>query len=778
MPDNTLQFETRVDLSGLNSNLSQATSLFQSSGQKMAQALAQADQASRQFTASMKAFGDQAASGNQQAITVISVMKERLDAAKASVDSLRESEDQETESLVRNTSARMAASSELRVLEGNMQGSTRAAGAFLSMLPGLGAAMQAAFPIFGAVALAEVLVDVAGKVHKVYDEYVNLRGLQDATMKLLGDSDEQLARNAQERLSLLRQQQVISAEQTGPRKGRSDRGAAAGAAFDTTEASERQQESQAMMQQLRGQMDSLREQAKPTTAPDVFGNPIVVGMSQAAKQAQQLLDQATIRYNAYADEARTAEQQVTTYTEQESLRRQEAREKSAGNPDADRLKGIQSEFETQNTSRAQIVGHGLTAEQGAAFWSEYLGTFRAGSEQARSVMEQYVRYQTEMHRQLEASTRQAAEPVNDESMIRSQAEIAAAMVKGAQDATRTGDAWKTYNDNLTKAAEIQSTTAANVALANLQVENSAGAVTKLSDLHQQGAIQAQQYAEKISELTNQLKELQAQYNNLPRNQMTGQIQGGGQLSGQMQQVQNQIAQTQGQAQVSQLTNQGNVATQQFVQPFTQAFNSINSNWLEMQNKLIFGTQNIGRAFANMGVSILESQAAWAEQWLAKQAETWIANKILQAVAATAGTAAVAATNVATAESYAAVAGAGAVASQAFIPLVGPILGAAAGASTYAATSAFAALAAFETGGIIPNTGVAMVHQGEAVLPASLTNYLMNTANTNNTSNSSVAVNTSFGGNANSDAQFRRMMNRNATHVARTVQRGMRNTGKA
>jgi hypothetical protein len=56
-----------------------------------------------------------------------------------------------------------ATSGALRTLEGGTQGSIRAAERFLTLLPGVGAALQSAFPIIGAIALGEILLRAAGK---------------------------------------------------------------------------------------------------------------------------------------------------------------------------------------------------------------------------------------------------------------------------------------------------------------------------------------------------------------------------------------------------------------------------------------------------------------------------------------------------------------------------------------------------------------------------------------------------------------------------------------
>jgi hypothetical protein len=60
-----------------------------------------------------------------------------------------------------------------------------------------------------------------------------------------------------------------------------------------------------------------------------------------------------------------------------------------------------------------------------------------------------------------------------------------------------------------------------------------------------------------------------------------------------------------------------------------------------------------------------------------------------------------------------------------IPIVGPVLGAAAAATTFAGIMA---LASFEQGGIVPKTGVALVHQSEGVLTAPTTRMLQTVNN--------------------------------------------------
>src|SRR5665213_46460 len=56
-----------------------------------------------------------------------------------------------------------ASSAALRTLEGGTQGSLRAAERFISIIPGVGAALQVAFPLIGLLAFGEILVRIIGK---------------------------------------------------------------------------------------------------------------------------------------------------------------------------------------------------------------------------------------------------------------------------------------------------------------------------------------------------------------------------------------------------------------------------------------------------------------------------------------------------------------------------------------------------------------------------------------------------------------------------------------
>src|ERR1700761_177625 len=63
-------------------------------------------------------------------------------------------------------SSMQAASAAIRVLEGGMTGNIRAAERFIGLMPGIGKALQAAFPVVGGIALAGVFVKIGEEAYK------------------------------------------------------------------------------------------------------------------------------------------------------------------------------------------------------------------------------------------------------------------------------------------------------------------------------------------------------------------------------------------------------------------------------------------------------------------------------------------------------------------------------------------------------------------------------------------------------------------------------------
>jgi hypothetical protein len=437
------------------------------------------------------------------------------------------------------------------------------------------------------------------------------------------------------------------------------------------------------------------------------------------------------------------------------------------------LKSIETEYESLSATEASFTGHGLTAGEALSFWAPYLTTFKAKSEEAKHVMAEYVKAQEEIHKQLEAiKSSMKKSDFEDFKMAEVSPEINKWIVAQADDVLRTGEAWKEYHDAIDKSSEIQAQAKEQIQLANIHAMEAAGSISKLAAAQDTAAIHAANYKAKIQALREELERLQKEEKDYlaqtglhnPKN------------LAQQQQVQNQITQVQGQADTSAV--QDNAAIQQQIQaPYLKAFDNINSGWLRVQDQMLYSTRNISMAFAKMGQSILTSTINAGEKMVLKAAEhdllmlahhqvttagltgadlaaaqrsDAIANEsqlkkmfleaeglfhhqtietakttttatstaaqtglaTTGAVAATTATTTAATTQI---TAHAGVAAAGAAASQASIPWVGPAMAAGAAIAMMGLVMGFAK---FEDGtGYIPRTGMAMLHEGEAVIPA-------------------------------------------------------------
>ncbi len=128
-----------------------------------------------------------------------------------------------------------------------------------------------------------------------------------------------------------------------------------------------------------------------------------------------------------------------------------------------------------------------------------------------------------------------------------------------------------------------------------------------------------------------------------------------------------------------------------------------------------------------------------------------------------------------ASSYAAVAAAAALASTAAIPIVGPALAPAAAATMLATGEAFAAMAAFDIGGVVPKTQVAMVHGGERVLTGRQNSFFEQMVNQSTTNNAGRGGDVHVHNNMSAldGTSTRRVMRRNSKDMVKEVTRAMR-----
>jgi hypothetical protein len=153
------------------------------------------------------------------------------------------------------------------------------------------------------------------------------------------------------------------------------------------------------------------------------------------------------------------------------------------------------------------------------------------------------------------------------------------------------------------------------------------------------------------------------------------------------------------------------------------FGGFNEGLKESIKGVMMGTESINMAWRRMmGNMLLSTITNWAEI-LMQHAEGWVALEILKAagIATSERMDQVHAAKSAATDSHLSASHAFEKAMGAYPPPLNVPIAIAAAA---AAAAANMSIAGFATGGIVPNTGIALVHQGEAVLPRPLTDHLM------------------------------------------------------
>lgn len=505
----------------------------------------------------------------------------------------------------------------------------------------------------------------------------------------------------------------------------------------------------------------------------------VFGKDQTAniKMLQGALDELAAEQRniglQYRDEQ--LQQQVTPAQEKKSS-------VSVGNAAArEQLKQIEAALDELSQKESALTGHGLTAGEGMAFWEQYLGTFKAGSDEAKHVMEEYTRAQEQFHKELTAIVKSAKKGADEDVHMEGLGEgLNKWLATQSDNVLQAGEAWKQYHSEVAKGYEMQATEAADIQIAQVHAAEASGAITKLGADQRIAAIHAQEYAAKMKLLSEELDRLKKAgtydavtgQNLDPKN------------AAQQQQVQNQIVQLSGQAKVSGISDQSAI-TQQIAQPYLKAFDEINSSWLKVQNEMFYSTHNLGLAFSRMGQQLLLSVVDNMEKAALKYAEKELM-MLLMHEQTTAAQTAITAQGAAQSQAItsisamkeigaaAATAAAKAWNALADIPVVGPVLGAAAAAATFAGVLAFKSMAGFEDGtGYIPRTGIAMLHEGEAVIPAPTMEQLRGSSGSGDIT---IHHQTNISGVA--EREVIAAIRRNPSEIAGALKRHMRQSGKA
>ena len=641
------------------------------------------------------------------------------------------------------TSTFYAAQGASGLLEGRIP--IRAMERFLASSQAVSTALMAAFPVIGAIAIGEVIITAGEKLAKFASDAAALgrelgSGWLDGAIaevtglgKEIKQADDEMLKLASDRDRLRGQQQSQDVEQSrlqaqietykrltqglGPETAKNAaayaRAAAQAAAAgertgDATRANQLQQRIDALEKIKQLHVQSYEALEKQITSQDEVSRVGSVGIEKMRKD-QELAN------SQYQD---ALKQQLVLIQEKNNLLLKgqvaEERQDRAGvdrtktKPDEGHKIAAQWGLDQARESLAALKQETRDLE------SNFTATFEQGQKQLNTSLEQERKAQAEVVRQYREKVQLAAE--------------------AAQEAQ----------------SEAQSQHA--VAMAQIQAAEATGQLSRGGADHAKAAADAELYRQKLEAIDAELAQL------VPHTQAYNR-------------VLREKQQLEAQQQVSAVTDQSKTA-QDMASPYIKATESINQAWLGMQNKLIFGTQFVKQQFQNMGVTMLESVARSFEQMLIKQLQYEIQSRIAHQVSnqiKLASDAQAAATGEALKRSSALkeeFINAKVAATAAFKGVMShvppPLNFILAPVAAAAAFTGVMAVGAFEKGGIIPNTGLALVHEGEGVMPRNLTNLLSSVANNySNQNNMNATVNSSANFNGITDRNFREMARRHS-----------------
>ncbi|WP_158792443.1 hypothetical protein [Granulicella sp. L60] len=685
------------------------------------------------------------------------------EAVTAATNAMADSEERVATATRGAISARMAANTELRLFEGNMQGSTRAAGALLSMIPGLGEAMQTAFVAFGALALIEVLAQVGEKLYSLEQAWDSVAQAEKRASDEAGKVIDSM-QAAVDRASVAARDLIENTQgHVGALKFDLEHLRLTVNRDDVSKITDAENKVKSLQARVAAGTSTVASGtvAGPGGAAVVGSKQVVSDDARAAQaaMANATNELATARINLKAD---TDQLSVAEIQLKEAQQPKDTSNKAA----SEHLRALEAGLVQQ-----ELV-NGKSAANEAAYWSQYVSTFSAGSSQYDAVAQKL----------LSAKQRVSEEFGRDAiRQVESDAQSAASSEKLGEELTKTyldiskqqEEAAKTqaeFDAETRKIQESEAENAASLRLAGIAAAEAEGGISKLAAAQQIAAVHAQEY-------TDKLKALQAQLDAVNSEQPTDQ-KGVNQQESQGAGIQQQMTQVQGQAAVSKSNDTTKVAQAQ-MQPYLNAINQVNQSWLTTQNALINGTERVGLAFAKMGQSLVLSAIDGLEKLAVKSLTTELlmrSQRTATVATNTATDASGSAASLAIAQSATAsqklsaaeLAFTNTYATVSGWPVVGPVL------APVLAAGAFAAVAAFEDGsGYIPRTGMAILHQGEAVIPAPTMNELRGSSVGGDPL--TINQNNHFNG-GSTDADFVRQLNKHSKHVAGAVQKHMRNAG--
>jgi hypothetical protein len=676
-----------------------------------------------------------------------------------------------------------AASGALRELQGNFDHNIRAAERFLSTSLGLGPALQAAFPVVGALAFAGVLFEVGKQIVTFASDAAALgrelgAGWLDGAIaqisglgKAVKQTDDELLKLASDRDRTREKQQSDDVEHVrlttqvdtykkltaglGPENSENQQAYAKAAA--ESQAAGQQAGDNLRAKQLQEQIDalekvktlSLEAAATYRKMADEEGTfSITKSPAGFEKGRQKSLEDRKNQEVADAQYKTALKDQNDLITQKDNLilkgliaeeRGDRAGGRGSNKADEERMRADKVAFDQLR------ISHQVTLDEEKTFWQQRLDNYSKASAQYAEIVGKLA--------QITDQQRKAEERGLKEGSRQSTDELIAGKKKELEEDERINEAvTKAWEDDLkqqeesaqaaTRSAEVQIEAAAKVAEARVQYALATGAISQETAAHELAAIKAKAYGDQIQVLQEELRKLQ---------QIEGQ---GGNTQVRQNEVQDKVVGLRGDQNAA-ITQGATREANAFAKAWEKGFRDVAQQFNRVQDQILTGQISIAQGGARMAQALTVDAIKWAEKELlqfvglnarklvAKQA-TNQAGVASDAAAATEGVAITRSSALQEAFIAAKLAAVGAFKGvMQHIPApLNFILAPIAAAAAFAGTMAWAA---FEQGGVARVTGPAYLHAGERILTASQTkkfDHAMSSASvsTMSSSHSSTTIN--------------------------------------
>lgn len=729
---NELRVSIAADTSALGSGLDDAQAQVAAAAKGMASSQDIAAQAARNLADAQRQLGTAAAQGSASAQAIIASYTQEAAAAQqaaaatdqltaattrasTAVPALRWSMRDAAQGMgTMGVSARQGAAAGIGVLEGRMMSGNRAAAAFLSTTLGLGPAIQAAFPILGALALGEVLIDIGRNAYDAYEKFISIDSvwnkLEEDVRKMQGQDFVN----------------VHSIETATLRLNQANDAAAN--LRDTAEGLHKAGFADIVPALLSGNIGQIASAAALLAG----GHSDAAGSAEKTKQsivlqAKQIEDEHSltdlkIEAAHAADGALGPEQKITAeYSKRLALAKEE---------------------QHYNQLRDRLMGNAVAKDSG----SEEAGLQQRIAAGEREVQENELLKQSIARMVSEGIADKRREMEEDERIT---AEITAGAERQfrAEDVIRKQEeeAQKRATEELHRQRAEREEEARSVAQTEIQAANETFATDQreIQMKEQLGLVSHKVATEMLLDAERQ-KEAATQGALRKEASVYDPVEGGRELE-QFTQVENRMTQEaqKAAAEREKITQQ---ETQKFMQQWKAAANEFNRDFTTAFNSLLTKQDSAEKAFGKMFGSIELQLVDFVAQWLLKQGEMWLMNEILQASGLSTQRAKQSTANAATVISDAGVAAAG---TMAYYSSIDPPIAPAMASLAYAQTVAFGSVAAFEHGGMVMGSRGApipiLAHAGERVLSAGQTSNFESMVNQGGARSATLNQTNHFGG---------------------------------